>query len=109
MKERRLTRTEEAVYMEVLKDNGISIAELTIKMEERYNRAYARTTIATFLERMSAKGYVEMERRGRMTHVTALVDRDTYLEHKIDEIINGWFNGSQDQFLGFIHKHFSAQ
>lgn len=37
MKERRLTRTEEAVYMEILKDNGISIAELTIKMEERYN------------------------------------------------------------------------
>ena len=57
----------ETLMMKLIWDaeRELSIQEIIARFNERYHRDYARSTIVTFLGKLTEKGYVSTRREGR--------------------------------------------
>lgn len=72
----------------------IAVQELIVRMKEQYDKEYARTTMVTFLRKMSDKGYVSTYRIGNASFAHAEKSEDWYRKELIKREKNFWFNGS---------------
>ena len=72
----------------------IAVQELIVKMKEQYDKEYARTTMVTFLKKMSDKGYVSTYRIGNASFVHAEKSEEWYKKELINREKDFWFNGS---------------
>ena len=50
----------------------LSVPDLMEQMKVKYGKEYARTTVATFLLKLSGKGFVRTYRKGKLSYVCAL-------------------------------------
>ena len=60
--------TAETLIMKAIWDsNGkrISTCDLLLVLKEKYEKEYARTTVTTFIEKLSYKGFVKCRREGK--------------------------------------------
>ncbi len=103
---KKLSKTEELVFREVLDAGELTINQLTSRMESRHKRTYARNTIVTFLKRMEEKGYVQRNRIGREAYVTPLISRHEYMAMITGDMIDYWFGGNPGQYISFIQHNF---
>lgn len=83
----KLSRMEEKI-MKLIWDHGedISIPELIDSIRSNYGMDYARTTVATFLKRMSEKGYVATYRKGRKSYTHALISLKEYRKELLETV-----------------------
>lgn len=80
----------------------VTLNYLADELREKYNKDYARTTIATFLKRLDEKGYIHQERRGRHTYITPRKSEKAYKEAMMLDTMNVWFKGDLVDMFSFI-------
>lgn len=91
----------ETLIMKLIWDakEDIAVQELIVKMKERYDKEYARTTMVTFLKKMADKGFVSTYRTGNASFVHAEKNEDWYKNNLIRKEKDFWFNGQLSQLL----------
>jgi predicted transcriptional regulator len=78
------------------------IRDLTSEMGKRFGTPYARTTVVTFLSRMEAKGYVKTRRKGRLSYVFSVINREEYLRTLFSKELELWFGGNLEGLVELI-------
>ena len=95
-----------AIWDEAAKNEGkkdISFQELMDVLREQYDKDYARTTVVTFLLRLSDKGYLETYRKGKLSYAHILKTEDEYKKEIADRTAKFWFRGNVTDFLAALH------
>lgn len=76
-------------------DKEISFEDLMKTMQDIYDPNYKRTTLATFLTRLSDKGYIQSVRRGKFAYITAVISKDEYAAYILKKTLDYWFDGDK--------------
>lgn len=95
--EKYFLSTAETFIMKAIWDsNGrkISTCDLILIIKEKYGKEYARTTITTFLEKLSHKGFVKCRREGKYSYIESIKDEEEYVAEVISNQIDYWYGGS---------------
>ena len=84
-----------------------SIGEANVKdvrqvLTENRNLAY--TTVMTVLDRLVKRGGVERRKVGRSFVYAPLVTRDTLRRLAVKELIDSFFDGSEEQLLAYLRN-----
>lgn len=66
------------------------------------NRKLAYTTVMTLLERLARKGGVTRRKVGRAFVYAPLFSRDRLRELALQELINSFFDGSEQDLVGYL-------
>jgi BlaI family transcriptional regulator, penicillinase repressor len=66
------------------------------------NRDLAYTTIMTILERLEKRGHVSRRKQGRAFLYVPKVSRETLRQSALKELIDGFFDGSEVELLGYL-------
>jgi len=66
-------------------------------------RPLAYTTIMTVLDRLVRKGKLARRKEGRAFVYSPVASRDAMRRAAIQELLDGFFDGSPDQLIGFLH------
>lgn len=108
----RTLSTSESVIMKAIWDNSgesdLSIPELIDILRERYDRDYARTTVVTFLLKLSDKRFVRTYRKGKLSYVHPTKSIDSYRMRLLQDTYEFWYNGNaelMDAEYKQINKH----
>lgn len=85
----------ESIIMKAIWDKGedISILELTEMLKTKYHKDYKRTTIATFILNLTAKGFARQYRAGRYAYVHALKSEEEYKQKLLIDLVDFWYQG----------------
>ena len=94
----------ESMVMKLVWDAGkdISVQELITQLRERYNKDYARTTVVTFLGKISEKGYITTYRKGKNSYIHAEKDEDWYKKKKLNEETRFWYEDDPVQLISAL-------
>ena len=71
----------------------ISVPDLMEQMKIKYGKEYARTTVATFLLKLSGKGFVRSYRKGKLSYARAIRSEEEYKKKLMVEEAEFWFEG----------------
>jgi predicted transcriptional regulator len=66
------------------------------------NRPLAYTTVMTLLDRLSRKGAASRRKTGRFFVYSPSLERDTLRRLALNELINGYFDGSRDALVTYL-------
>ena len=80
-------------------EHDISIPDLTEVLRTEYGKDYARTTVVTFLVRLSNKGYVSTYRKSRLSYAHAEVTEDEYIAMLAQRETDFWYKGMVSNFI----------
>lgn len=96
----------ETLIMKAIWDEkeDIPLQKLMDVLREQYHKDYARTTVATFLTRLSNKGYVQTYRKGRISFSHPLQNEEEYKEKLIREEADFWFGGDEAALIAALCK-----
>lgn len=99
----RLTPCELAIMQIIWTYKGdIPEAEIKLQLNEQFQKAYARTTIATFLKKMEDKKYLEKYHVGRNSYVHALISARNYGREQLKTILDVYYGGDRAGLLNDI-------
>jgi len=93
--ERNLSASETTI-MKAIWDAGqdISIPDLIELLRTDYGKDYARTTVVTFLLKLSDKGFVRTYRKGKLSYAHAMKSEADYRTKLLNEETDYWFDGN---------------
>lgn len=96
----------ESVIMKVVWDakEDIQLQDLMEALRVQYGKDYARTTVATFLQRLSDKGFVTTYRKGRISYTHALRSEEEYKNKMLREETDFWFQGNASKLMSALCK-----
>lgn len=85
----------ETIIMKAIWDEegDISIQDLIEVLRTKWGKDYARTTVVTFLLKLSAKGYVQTYRKGKHSYAHAVKSEEEYKTRLAAEDRDFWFGG----------------
>lgn len=83
----------------------ITIQELMDTLKNRFEKDYKRTTVMTFLLRLSNKGFLFTYRKGRPAYIHPLKTEMEYMTKTMQEQIDFWFDGDTSHFLSFAAEN----
>lgn len=93
-KEKDLSSCEKMIMKIVWDAKGdIPTPEVIEQIKTKYGKDYARTTVATFIQRLIEKGFVTTYRRGRIAYIHAERDEKQYTLNFLKHIREFWFQG----------------
>jgi predicted transcriptional regulator len=103
MEEKKLSACE-SLIMKVIWDaeEDISIPELTEQLRVRFDKDYKRTTVVTFLLRLSDKGYAKTYRKGKLSYAHAVRTEEEFKQKLATEETDFWFRGRAAGFLSAL-------
>lgn len=103
-KEDRNLSVCESLIMKTIWDAGedLSVPELTSALKTRYGKDYARTTMATFLLKLSEKDFIRTYRRGKLSFVHAIKDEEDYKLRRLLEETDFWYGGSASRLISAL-------
>ena len=106
MEEQMMTECELLVMKVIWKsDDVLSLQEITERVNRDYKKNWKPQTVSTFLGRIVRRGYLSMERRGRVFYYHPLMTEDEYGKNEILKCVDFWSNGRADSFLSaFIEE-----
>ena len=84
--------------------NEISLSDLLVSLKGKNGKDYARTTILTYMVRLSDKRFVETWRDGRYSYARALKTEDEYRREVAERDTDLWFSGKPVGFLSALHS-----
>lgn len=96
----------EKLIMKIVWDasEDISTQEIIDVIRTQYDKDYARTTVVTFLQRLTEKGFVTTYRKGRISYVHPIRDEEQYKDHLLKHIEEFWFKGDVSNLLSALCK-----
>ena len=85
----------ETIIMKAIwdEDGDISIQNLIEVLKTKWGKDYARTTVVTFLLKLTAKGFVQTYRNGKNAYVHAIKSEEDYKTKLVAEDRDFWFGG----------------
>ncbi len=88
----------ELLAMKTIWESGepLSVQEIMERTNQKYGKQWKVQTVSTFLGRMVKKGYLKMERKGRVFYYDPLVTEESYRKRELDRQIAFWGDGSLD-------------
>jgi predicted transcriptional regulator len=103
--DRELSDTE-SLLMKIIWDYGkdIPMQDLMKELKERYQRDYARTTVATFMAKIIEKGFITTYRIGRNCQIHAEKSEAEYKARLMSLENSFWFNGSPAEMVRALIK-----
>ena len=95
LNEERNLSSAETIVMKTIWDAGedISVPDLMVSLKVKYAKEYARTTVQTFLLKLSEKGFVRVYRKGKLSYVRAIKDEAEYKVKLLQEEMDFWESG----------------
>jgi len=75
-----------------------------IRSDLQPTRALAYTTVMTVMDRLTRKGVVARERRGRAHVYQALVSQDEVRDFTLDRLLKDFFRGSRDSLRRYLEN-----
>ena len=80
----------------------ISVQELIDQLNEKYQKAYARTTVVTFLSKLKDKGYIDTYRKGKPAYIVVRITEDEYRREILKSNVEFWYNGNTVDMIATI-------
>lgn len=74
-----------------------------MEIEERLNKDIAAPTILSFLNRLEAKGFVSVEKIGKINWYTPLVEEQKYLQKESRNILQKMYQNSLKNFVTALY------
>jgi len=89
-------------------DKPLTSLDIGKEVEER---GWKKTTIATFLTRLSEKGALTSEKKGKLYYYTPLITEKEYKKSQTRNLISSLYNGSLKEFAVslFTEEDFSEE
>ena len=102
--EERNLSASETVIMKAIWDakEDISIPDLIDKLREEYGKDYARTTVVTFLLKLSDKGFVRTYRRGKLSYAHIMKSEEDYKAKLLSEEADFWYDGQVPKMVSAL-------
>ena len=104
--EERNLSSAETLVMKAVWDvaEDISVPDLMENLKVKYARDYARTTVATFLLKLSEKGFVRVYRKGKLSYVHALKREADYRTKLLQDEVDFWYHGNRMELLASLFR-----
>ena len=85
----------ETIIMKAIWSVGedVSIPDLLDILRTRFGKDYKRTTLVTFLYKLSDKGYAKTYRKGRLSYAYAVKTEEEYKAKRLQEETEFWYGG----------------
>lgn len=96
----------ETIIMKAIWDAGedIALMDLMAVLKEKYGKDYARTTIATFLLKLSDKDFVRTYRKGKASYAHAIRSEEEYKIKLMEEQTDFWYQGQPVAVMSALCK-----
>lgn len=97
----KLAKREAQIMQIIWSLNKASIKEIVEQMPEprpHYN------SVSTMVKLLKSKGFVGEEKLGKAYSYFALVPKEDYQGGVVDEVVDGFFNGSPVQLVNYFAK-----
>ena len=107
---KRSLSSGETLVMKVIWDTGeemgrdITVPELTEALFRDYGKDYSRTAIASFLDKLIEKGFIEKYREGRLAYLHPFQDEEEYKRKMLLENTNFWFRGKVSSLVAALDR-----
>lgn len=86
MLDKTLTAIEKKIMMTIWStDHRMALKEIVGQVNKRYHAEWKPQTISTYLAHLIRKGYLSMERQGKVFLYTAEVQQKIFVEHEIQD------------------------
>lgn len=98
--------TCEAIIMKTVWDIGgdVLLMDLQRILKEKYGKDYSRTTVATFLLKLSNKGYVKTYKKGRNSFIRTVKSEEEYKKNLLKKQTEFWFSKSPAAMVSALCK-----
>lgn len=106
LNEERNLSSAETIVMKTIWDAGedISVPDLMADLKVKYAKEYARTTVQTFLLKLSEKGFIRVYRKGKLSYVRAVKGEADYKAKLLQEQMDFWYRGNPAELvMGLFH------
>lgn len=81
----------------------LALSQLVVMVNERFDKSWKPQTISTYLAHLVRKGYLSMERKGKVFLYQPEVSEEEYRASQIDELVNYWGDpGTPTEFLSAL-------
>lgn len=98
---KRLPESELEIMMIIWKyDRAVSRMEI----EERLHKKVTAPTILSFLNRLEKKGFVKVEKAGKINWYTPLIKEDEYLQTESRNILQRMYQNSVKNFMTALYN-----
>ena len=89
MEKKRISECEEQVMSIVWKcDEALTMQDLMEKVNQTFGHQWKPQTVSTFLSRLRQKGYLRMERKGRLVFYYSEVSVEPYRKDRQQEVVS---------------------
>lgn len=79
--------------------SDVALGDLIETINTDHHKDYARTTIATFLLKLSSKGFVRTYKKGKLSFIRVLKSQTEYRNKLLQGQKNFWFGGSMTDMI----------
>ncbi|MCM1092242.1 MAG: BlaI/MecI/CopY family transcriptional regulator [Muribaculum sp.] len=82
----------EGMVMKVIWGSGdvLTMQEITVKVNDLFHKTWKTQTVSTYLARLVKKGYLSMERQGRLFYYHPLIAGEDYAQGEIVKCMDMW-------------------
>lgn len=82
----------EGMVMKVIWGSGdvLTMQEITVKVNDLFHKTWKTQTVSTYLARLVKKGYLSMERQGRLFYYHPLIAEEDYAQGEITKCMDMW-------------------
>lgn len=82
----------------------ISLMELKSVLKDRFGKDYSRTTVSTFLLRLSEKGFVKTYRNGKNSYIHPIKKEEDYKNSLMNREMDFWFGGRPSALVASLYS-----
>ena len=97
---KRLPESELEIMMILWKHGG---PMNRMEIEAQLGKQVAAPTVLSFLNRLEARGFVSVEKKGKINWYTPLVEEDAYLRHESKNILQKLYRNSLKKFITSLY------
>ncbi len=104
--EERNLSSAESLVMKAIWEAGedIAVPDLMTVLKVKYDKDYARTTVQTFLLKLSEKGFIRIYRKGKLSYVRAVKEEADYKAKILKEELDFWYHGNATELIAGLFR-----
>lgn len=88
-------------YIWSKEEDAVASTEILKNMQEKYE--WKKSTVLTFLTRLTKRGFLETSKKDRFTYYTALVREEDYLKVETKSFFSLFHNNSMKSLMSALH------
>ncbi|MCD7819366.1 MAG: BlaI/MecI/CopY family transcriptional regulator [Lachnospiraceae bacterium] len=85
-------------------EEKITSSEITRRANERYGSDWKLTTVSTFLTHLVNKGFLKLERNGKVYTYEILISEEEYLQYEMGRMADFWAGGTSGKLIAALKR-----